>query len=678
MISIQSIFSRQPTEHGQGLRRVVAALLGTCPCAVGWRAAQFAGDRCRAACGDTREAHVPSPVSANRLRPIVALFSLSLLIAFSPGLSATPTAVNVGASEFTLFWESEVAGEPEVRVFSDAGGADEITADLRREAFPLAAPLSPYATGAERLAAADFKDSIGGRGLMTVRVSGASPDTAYFVEAGVRDDGGTFHAAKDGLVEVHTAASTPFVADFRIAAFTFEDTAESGSIAVLSAPGARSPLLAVVGDASGGLPHAVFPLGDLVDDATGEPMPLDGTLSFEVSHYRGVDDRALMADAVMTDGGFRVAALTTRAFEMAVDVDVAYFQFDAVDDQMAGQPFMVRVTARTDEGAIASDFGGTVTLDSDGRLEAGESTAAFAAGVLEDHEVVIGNTGDFRLFATTTAVAATGESNVFRVSTDWENYASLFGDPAAETRREQRLADPEGTGLPALMRYGFDLAPGAAGLGDAFEVDETVDGDERYASITFRRLQYAPDVRYIVHGTSDLNGWETLAVVEPGTPEWVTVEDGVPLANSGDGRFLRVGVVGDGVYEYWRVGEFDPAQIDDPSVSGPDADPGNLGIDNRTRYALGMSGIDPDLGLLPSRTVVTENGESYYRLDFNRLPLAEDILYVVEATSDYPNWDEIAVIEPGEPVEVSVVDSTPIPDQGYRIIRMRIEPVPEP
>ncbi len=607
-----------------------------------------------------------------------AFLSLSVFLFFSVSLAATPKAVNVGAAEFTVFWESEVSGEPEVRLYTDAGGAEDITADLRREAFPLAAPLSLYATGAERLAAGDFKDSIRGRGLMTVRVSGVSPDTSYFIEAGVRDGEGAFHTAGDDLVEVHTAASTPFVPDFRIAAFTFEDAAETGSIAVLSAVGARSPLLAVVGDASGGLPHAVFPLGALVDDATGEPMPLDGTLSFEVSHYRGVDDRALMADAVTTDGDFRVAALTTRAFEMAVDVDVAYFQFDPVDDQMAGQPFMVRVTARTGEGSIAADFGGTLTLDSDGRLEAGATSAAFAAGVLEDHEVIIGNTGDFRLFAATTAVAATGESDVFRVATDWENYASFYSDPAAETRSEQRLADPDESGVPALMRYGFDIDPGTVGLGDAVEVDEIVDGDERYASITFRRLQYAPDVRYVVHGTSELNDWETLAVVEPGTPEWVTVEDGVPLANSGDGRFLRVGVVGDGVYEYWRVGEFAPAQIDDPAVSGPGADPGDLGVDNRTRYALGMSGIDPDLGLLPSRTVVTENGESYYRLDFNRLPVADDILYVVEATSDYPNWDEIAVIEPGEPAEVSVVDSTPIPEQGYRIIRMRIEPVPEP
>ena len=52
---------RPRTEHGHGLRHVVAALLGTCPCAVGRAAAAAAGDRCRAACGDTREAHVPSP-----------------------------------------------------------------------------------------------------------------------------------------------------------------------------------------------------------------------------------------------------------------------------------------------------------------------------------------------------------------------------------------------------------------------------------------------------------------------------------------------------------------------------------------------------------------------------------------------------------------------------------------
>ncbi len=590
-----------------------------------------------------------------------------------------PVAVNVGASQFTLFWDAGIIGEPEVIIFDDPGLGVEVTSEYRREAFPSTEPPQPHWNAGRRADHRAFQASIRSRGLMLLRITGLEPDTVYYVQAGVRDGGGNLHPAGSGPVVVRTLPETGFVVDYRKAAFTFPDAAEAGSIAVMSVPGTAAPLLAVVGDGLGPADQAVFSLGGLVDATTGAPYQPSGPLSFEVSHYPGLDEARLMAGSLEVDGGFSVASLTTRTFELTADVDIAYFVFDAVEDQLAGRPFMVRITARTSSGEIASDFEESVDLFSDGRLEAGATGATFSGGVLEAHPVLIGNTGDFFLATHYAATGASGESNSFRVTTDWENWASLHGvGQDGESRREALLSDPRSTGVPAFVRYAFDLDYEHPSLADARALDVTEEEGMTFAQITFRRLQYAPDVRYVVSGSSDLQDWETLAVVEPGSPEWVTVEDAVPLQVDGDGRFLRVGVVGDGGYEFWKVSEFSPAEIDDPGISGPEADPGSIGVENLTRYALGMSATDPDLNRLPDRSVVVENGQQYNRLGFHRRPYADDVRYVVEATSAYPTWETLAILEPGLPEAVSVTDTTPVPSSGYRIIRLRVEPVSEP
>lgn len=200
---------------------------------------------------------------------------------------------------------------------------------------------------------------------------------------------------------------------------------------------------------------------------------------------------------------------------------------------------------------------------------------------------------------------------------------------------------------------------------------------ERHASITFRRLQYAPDIRYMVSGSDDLDEWQALQVVTPGTPAMVTVRDQVPMA-AANARFLRVEVVGDRNFRYWQVNGFDPDGINDPEISGPDADPGGIGVQNFDRYALGMDPVDPDLELLPTRRTVEQNGETFYRIDFERRTDVDDVRYIVEATSNYPNWDVVDEFGAGEPAGMSILDPTPVPDGGYRILRVRMEPVSEP
>ncbi len=592
--------------------------------------------------------------------------------------SAGPMAVNVGSSEFSVFWQSDVVGEPELRIFADEAETEEITSELRREAFPLAAPPNPRDDADQRVQAAGFRGMIGGRGLMLVRVGPLEGGRTVFARAGVRDADGTLHEVSGPPLEVTTAEVTPFVSANRKAAFTFSSGA-TGSVAVLNADGARHPILAIIGDASGSSDSCVFALSGLLDDA-GKPLvdPADG-FSFEVTHFPGTDAPGTMVATDAGGDGFEVAGLATRIFELVTDVDVAYFEFDPVDDGLAGQPFMVRVTARTAEDDIASDFTGSVEFISDGRLEAGGVSGAFVGGVLEGHPVVIGDTGEHQLVATDPVGGAIGVSRQFTMSSDWDNWMSAYGDPALADAglREQRLSDPGGIGVPSLMRYAFELGADADGGRSPTEPTVEQEDGERYAGITFRRLQYAPDVRYVVSGSGDLESWEVLQVVEPGTPAWVTVRDRVPMSQA-SARYLRVEVVGDRNFRYWQVAGFDPQGINDPAVSGPDADPGGLGVRNFARYALGMDPVEPDLELLPAVGSFQQNGDVFQRIDFRRLTDAEDVRYIVEATSDFPDWNVIEEFGAGEPAALSVIDPTPVPDGGYRFLRVRMEPIDEP
>ena len=582
---------------------------------------------------------------------------------------AEPMAGNVTRGGFTLFWESETEGLPEVRVYSDSAGADPVEHGIRREAFPLAEAPGAHFDVHERAARRELREVQAQRGLMAVRVGGLDPDTVYFIEAGMRDELGVYQAEGDDLIEVRTAPETPFVADYRQVIVDFEDETAAGAVAVLRAEGALAPLVAVVGDSAGGAARARFALSGLLDEDTGGAFAPGENWSFTVTRHAGDTERPAMPAQAPHDGDFRIAGTTTFAFEMPIDVEIAEFVFDPIGDQMVGQPFAVTIVARDAAGEVAHEFSGTVELTANGALETGASTGAFEDGVLEGHPVTIGKTGDFELSASLAASGAEGTSNLFAVMTDWENWMALSGQSDGEdSLRQQRLADPDGSGQPALMRYGFDL-PFDDYEAAPVEQDTVEEDGERYLTVTFRRLQYAPDVRYLVMGSDDLNGWEVIEVVEPGSPEWVTVADEKPIGED-DSRFLRVGLLGGDTFEFWRAGEFGTADLNDPEITGKYSDPGDYGVSNLQRYALGMGGPEPDLGKLPERRIVTENGYDYQELRFERLPAGEDVLYRVEVTSDFPNWELIEEFGPGLPTAMGVRDSQPLPETGYRVMRL--------
>ncbi|TVR45131.1 MAG: hypothetical protein EA425_18500, partial [Puniceicoccaceae bacterium] len=91
-------------------------------------------------------------------------------------------------------------------------------------------------------------------------------------------------------------------------------------------------------------------------------------------------------------------------------------------------------------------------------------------------------------------------------------------------------------------------------------------------------------------------------------------------------------------YAAWMVRAFpDPADRADPAVSGPLADPRREGITNLMRYGLEIDPAAPGLDRLPQ--VALHDGLLSIR--FHRDPAKTDLAYLVEATENPGQWDEV-------------------------------------
>lgn len=102
--------------------------------------------------------------------------------------------------------------------------------------------------------------------------------------------------------------------------------------------------------------------------------------------------------------------------------------------------------------------------------------------------------------------------------------------------------------------------------------------------------------------------------------------DIIPIAAPPDGFAL------------WRQEQFpDPADLDDPDVSGPHADPLGIGVGNLLRYALGIASPVDHASRMP-RLVRSPDDSLTFRFPFD--PALTDIRVLVEASPDLIDWSE--------------------------------------
>lgn len=133
-------------------------------------------------------------------------------------------------------------------------------------------------------------------------------------------------------------------------------------------------------------------------------------------------------------------------------------------------------------------------------------------------------------------------------------------------------------------------------------------------------------------------------------------------------------------YGAWRTANFGETEREDPSISGPEADPGGYGIPNLIRYALGLEPRDPNPTALPGSGLQTVQvgGEpaEYATLSFARPKGLSDVTYVVQASADLVEWidlDESHLVETedlGDSEKLIWRDSVPSSEAGRRFLRL--------
>ena len=122
-------------------------------------------------------------------------------------------------------------------------------------------------------------------------------------------------------------------------------------------------------------------------------------------------------------------------------------------------------------------------------------------------------------------------------------------------------------------------------------------------------------------------------------------------------------------YAAWQQAEFTEAELTDPEISGPLAEPDVPGIPNLLRYGLGMSRADDYNDFRPTGGA----NESGIRYRHRRLlALDHGIEYIIEATYDLEGGDAWPPAVPG--TDLIELGATPTGDGLTETVEYQIPP----
>jgi len=151
-------------------------------------------------------------------------------------------------------------------------------------------------------------------------------------------------------------------------------------------------------------------------------------------------------------------------------------------------------------------------------------------------------------------------------------------------------------------------------------------------------------------------------------------------------------------FDAWRREHFTEEELDDPNISGPDADPDGDGIPNLLEYAMGL---DPKVGdveawIWGGLTNVVDYAyadvptDTYLYLKYRRLNVVEGVKFTVIGTPSLTppdlNWSPIRILElepwtPGTEPEVwswvHTIHTEPVTNYPTYFMRLRVELVDE-
>ncbi len=131
----------------------------------------------------------------------------------------------------------------------------------------------------------------------------------------------------------------------------------------------------------------------------------------------------------------------------------------------------------------------------------------------------------------------------------------------------------------------------------------------------------------------------------------------------------------------WQNTYFTAAELNDPTISGPNATPAGDGIANLTKYALGLAPKINGAGGLPKVSLTATGGSTFLTLTYNKALAASDVSYTVEVSGDLQMWSSgasstatVSATNNAAGTMQTVVerDLTPTSSAGRRFIRLRV------
>lgn len=233
------------------------------------------------------------------------------------------------------------------------------------------------------------------------------------------------------------------------------------------------------------------------------------------------------------------------------------------------------------------------------------------------------------------------------------------------------------------LDYTVDVA--TAGV---YQLDVRVSSqtNDRHFRVSFNE---ETEVRVDVPNTGGWQSWTTVSI--PG----VFLKKGVQTMrlsfDTGDFNLRYVELQGATAaspasdFVSWRQSHFSTADLNDPSVSGLEADPSGNGIPNLMSYALNRDPHAGDRKDLPQPGKVELEGQQYLTLTYTRPAGAQDVAYEVEVSGDMVNWQSgsrnlvpVSVISHGATEVVIVRDAIPLGNGANRFMRLRVRQLEVP
>src|SRR5690625_4381441 len=294
------------------------------------------------------------------------LFTAGTDFAHAASISKVETG-NVTPSSFTVFWQATKNADPNIKIYSDFTGTDELNGRIRIEYFPLSTgDLTLETSHTDRTERRSLQNALKENGLFLARISNLNPNTRYYLAVEAAAAGETARFPQEDLLEVKTSHQTAFIRESLQIAIEFPGD-NNGLVASLSTPDAANPLFATVGD-SGFSNKAFFNLSDFIDPTTGTNLEPTNNLPLTVHLY--LPDAPAESDEdqqVEFEQSF-VVAKTIDLFFTGTGAPrvVRSFAFDLIGTQTADIPFKITLRALDSMGNPMSDFNDSAQLSASG------------------------------------------------------------------------------------------------------------------------------------------------------------------------------------------------------------------------------------------------------------------------------------------------------------------------